>query len=249
MSNSSQGPRQDSQEVALRSHIRTLLLDYALSHLTTDYVAFTEDATAEACTSSRDIFLLIRVPQLLSGNLLPVITCEATNLVLQPTLQEAINTGLQLKEISSYDERWMLDPEASKFLQACFTVIKGSPATARCWEDSPDGVCMILISTKAWFTKHPVDNWRKQRPMSPVLTLRSLRETPKTGSTPLETICPGPTAVLLESLHIHKVPVTRTDNLPQVDLKDALYVHKLVAAYMLLDQCIGTFVWVWVQTS
>ena len=36
-----------TRELALRDHIRTLLLDYSLTHLTTDYVAFTECAVAE----------------------------------------------------------------------------------------------------------------------------------------------------------------------------------------------------------
>ena len=35
------------RELALRSHIRGLLHDYVLTHLTTDYIAFTEDASAE----------------------------------------------------------------------------------------------------------------------------------------------------------------------------------------------------------
>jgi hypothetical protein len=33
-----------NREFALRAHIRNLLLDYALTHLTTDYLKFTEDA-------------------------------------------------------------------------------------------------------------------------------------------------------------------------------------------------------------
>jgi hypothetical protein len=33
-----------NRELALRAHIRNLLLDYALTHLTTDYLKFTEDA-------------------------------------------------------------------------------------------------------------------------------------------------------------------------------------------------------------
>lgn len=36
-----------SRELALRAHIRNLLLDYSLTYLTTDYVTFTENAVSE----------------------------------------------------------------------------------------------------------------------------------------------------------------------------------------------------------
>lgn len=36
-------------EVRLSAHIRHLLLDYVHTHLTTDYIQFTENAVAEVC--------------------------------------------------------------------------------------------------------------------------------------------------------------------------------------------------------
>lgn len=40
----------EDNEYELRAHIRHLLLDYALTHLTTDYVAFTQNAVTEVLT-------------------------------------------------------------------------------------------------------------------------------------------------------------------------------------------------------
>jgi hypothetical protein len=34
------------RELALRAHIRALLLDYCLTHLTTNYITYTENAVA-----------------------------------------------------------------------------------------------------------------------------------------------------------------------------------------------------------
>lgn len=44
-------------ELSVRAHIRNLLLDYALAHLTTNYETSTEDSVAEVCdkfSSTRD---------------------------------------------------------------------------------------------------------------------------------------------------------------------------------------------------
>ena len=40
-------PNGDEEERALREHIRNILYEYAVTHLTTDYVQFTEDAVSE----------------------------------------------------------------------------------------------------------------------------------------------------------------------------------------------------------
>ena len=39
----------DSDERALRAHIHEIMFDYAMEHLTTDYVQFTNDAVSEVC--------------------------------------------------------------------------------------------------------------------------------------------------------------------------------------------------------
>ncbi len=37
----------DDEECALREHIRNILYEYAVTHLTTNYIQFTEDAVSE----------------------------------------------------------------------------------------------------------------------------------------------------------------------------------------------------------
>jgi hypothetical protein len=46
------------EELALRAHIRNLLLDYALTHLTTNYITFTEDKVDEVSPSHRNPFII-----------------------------------------------------------------------------------------------------------------------------------------------------------------------------------------------
>ncbi|KAH8094623.1 hypothetical protein BXZ70DRAFT_349343 [Cristinia sonorae] len=113
---------ENDAEFALRSHIRTLLLDYALTHLTTDYIAFTEDATNE----------------LLASSLQPIATSEPTDLVLQPALPEAICLGLHLNNLPAYEERWPIGQNASGILEACLKRKKGTCISSECWNESPN---------------------------------------------------------------------------------------------------------------
>lgn len=47
----------NERELALRAHIRTLLLDYAFTHLTVNYVQYTEDAVSQVSEVSTPIYL------------------------------------------------------------------------------------------------------------------------------------------------------------------------------------------------
>lgn len=47
----------NERELALRTHIRTLLLDYAFTHLTVNYVQYTEEAVSQVSELSIPLYL------------------------------------------------------------------------------------------------------------------------------------------------------------------------------------------------
>ncbi|TCD70106.1 hypothetical protein EIP91_004835 [Steccherinum ochraceum] len=177
------------QELFLRSHIRGHLLNYALKHLTTDYIAFTEDAAAE----------------LLADSLSPVATSEPTDLIMQPALPEAIRSGLRLKDFDSYEERWTISPEETSYLRKTLDVPRGVLATTRCWRDED----------------HDELFWRAQRPMSPILTLRSLRETPKPGFR-TSTVFPKSLDAIMNDFEINVLSEPEVKTATRIALDDAL---------------------------
>ena len=161
--------------------------------------------------------------QLLSSSLSFIPTHEPTDLVLQPSLSDTIANWLRPKDLRPYDERWQLEPGTTEYLRACLATKKGAPRSVRCWEEpDPNGKLSAFFCNT--FTETSIDHlWQLQRPASPILTLRSLRETPLQRSRPMERTCPGPIDVLVKSLDMQKLLVPRLESPEKVDLKDAMY--------------------------
>ncbi|KZT30993.1 hypothetical protein NEOLEDRAFT_1238155 [Neolentinus lepideus HHB14362 ss-1] len=138
-------------ELKFRQHIRNLLLDYSLTHLTTNYVTFTQDAVAE----------------LLSGCLAPVPLIEPSTLVLPPEPFELLSQRLKLKELVPYEEKWNVASAAvASHILSIFAVKKNvKPPSITCWS-TDDGY------------DHSTSIYRS---MSPILTRRAMRQTPKPG--------------------------------------------------------------------
>ncbi|EMD42186.1 hypothetical protein CERSUDRAFT_90789 [Gelatoporia subvermispora B] len=86
----------------LRNHIRGLLLNYALTHLTTDHVAWTHDAVSELLAESLTI--------------VPTIDPHSVQLPVDPF--DTLSKIWGLPSIEAYEERWSADPEAVRFLKA-----------------------------------------------------------------------------------------------------------------------------------
>lgn len=130
------------RELALRAHIRTLLLDYALTHLTRNYVAYTEHVVSEVglslhtfCSRATPIWL-----QVLGPALHKIPTNDATSLVLEPTLHEQIDSCLRLKCLAAYDEKWVADPQSLAALKKS-VVSRVDPQrtpTMTCWRETDD---------------------------------------------------------------------------------------------------------------
>ncbi|CAL1694190.1 unnamed protein product [Somion occarium] len=162
-------------EVDLRVHIRHLLLNYALTHLTTDYVAFTQNAVSE----------------LLSECLVPVSTVDPMNPILESSIYETLLRMYKLDGLDAYMEQWTTLPKVLQHLKSNLPHERRRQApSTRCWDTDPDDVA-----------------WRSKRPISPILTKRSVLETPKLGRKEGQSFGPESQRQLLNSFKFSTVDV------------------------------------------
>ncbi|TFK56839.1 hypothetical protein OE88DRAFT_1730282 [Heliocybe sulcata] len=105
--------------------------------------------------------------ELLSDCLGPVPLIEPNTLVLPPEPFEVLSRQLKLRELPCYEEKWNLaGAEAASRIRNALTIRKNSkPPSVTCWS-TDDGY--------DYFTSI-------YRPMSPILTRRAMRQTPKLG--------------------------------------------------------------------
>lgn len=164
---------------------------------------------------------------MLSEGLSPVSTFDSTQLILEPSLPEAIQTGLRLDHIPVYDERWYFDHNVSQYLKASFIFIKGTPVTKRCWEEDLSGTHFVVKEVTVSSELLLGHIWKLQQPMSPILTKASRRETPQLGSRRAQHACPDSQVALVKSVGMRKLPVPQIGQTPEVDIGEALYAHIL----------------------
>ncbi|KAF8492671.1 hypothetical protein JB92DRAFT_3100288 [Gautieria morchelliformis] len=137
------------KERALRAHIRKLLLRYALTHLTINYVDYTRTEVSE----------------LLSDCLSVVPLDDPTSLVLPVDPFEQLYQKLKIEDQKPYDQTWTVADETRQWVQDTLGNGNGrEPPTDRCWRTVDEST----------YT-NPV------RPMSPILTTRAIRQTPRIG--------------------------------------------------------------------
>ncbi|KAI0094483.1 hypothetical protein BDY19DRAFT_22568 [Irpex rosettiformis] len=127
------------REIALRAHIRTLLLDYALSHLTENYVDHTEAFVSQ-----------VLVPTL---GVLP--TSDPTLPILEPSLYDQLNSSLKIGRLPAYNEKWSTDSQSLSLIKYNFAATRQSqdvPSSA-CWREdtfSPmERISSLVLSRKA----------------------------------------------------------------------------------------------------
>ncbi|KIM77149.1 hypothetical protein PILCRDRAFT_825707 [Piloderma croceum F 1598] len=178
----------DSQhELELRGHIRYLLLDYAKTHLTTNYLNFSEDAVSE----------------LLSECLCIVPTTDPHSLTLPEDSFQALSRTLGLPDLKPWDEIWPADRNGIQLLRKSLT-FSGKPRVERCWDDEDE------FNYNSWI----------YRPMSPILTTRAIRDTPKLGSSVALKSIPKSQDDVLKSFK--RVDSEVIEEPPRAKLEDAL---------------------------
>ncbi|KAH7914519.1 hypothetical protein BJ138DRAFT_1123411 [Hygrophoropsis aurantiaca] len=110
-----------TDELRLRTHIRQLLSKYVKSHITTDYMRFTEDALEE----------------LFCQNFYAVPMADSTSIMLPPDPLDTLFRSLDSANLERYDERWAADANAVQLIKKIF-IGKGQVRSDLCWrEDDP----------------------------------------------------------------------------------------------------------------
>ncbi|KAL4266739.1 hypothetical protein AB1N83_004047 [Pleurotus pulmonarius] len=127
--------------VQLRDHINGLLLDYALTHITTDYIQFTEAAVSH----------LLSDLQIIPAH-------DPRSLVLPVDPFDTLTRTYRLTDLKPHEERWTASAaETLEYLKSVVKVPQGLPRSERAWLDDGDDRTHItqyfldepLISRKA----------------------------------------------------------------------------------------------------
>ncbi|OCH95750.1 hypothetical protein OBBRIDRAFT_822683 [Obba rivulosa] len=178
-----------SEDHALCDHIRGLLLSYALTHLTTDHVAWTHDATSELLTET-----LAFVP-----------TTDPHSLQLPVDPFDMLSQKWGLSKLEPYGERWNADPKAVDFMKSKLDHMRSKTKSTEIWIEDSDDV--------------DFECWQHKRPLSPVLTSQAIRQTPRLGMRPIADTVPLTRQDLLTRNGICSVRIDEeTERLISVDI-------------------------------
>ncbi|TBU49345.1 hypothetical protein BD309DRAFT_851840 [Dichomitus squalens] len=119
-------------ELELRAHVHSLMTEYALQHLTTNYVTWTQDSVAN----------------LLSESLAYAPTRSPTDVFLTKDPFEYLCQKWGLSKLDVYEERWVVeDVKTLSYLKREMDVLRSGGATERVWKDGSDGMCLIHRSS------------------------------------------------------------------------------------------------------
>ncbi|KAF5389727.1 hypothetical protein D9757_006002 [Collybiopsis confluens] len=163
----------------LREHIRQLLYDYAIEHLTTNHVRFTEQAVTE----------------LLSESLYP---CPMTDTFSVRLPEDPFDVLTRLYSLdclgpSEFEEEPSRLPEVVQYLRKFFTTLK-----------LPNGVECRSYRAVDCEDKYATPEER----FEPILSRRARRETPRPGLNPIRASLNIPHAAFLQSARVNAlVPV------------------------------------------
>ena len=224
------------RELELRAHIHDLLYEYALTHITSDYKAFTYQASHEEsklnphCLSTH-----FQALQILSASLFLIPTREQTSLALEPTLTEQIVDALHLSDLPPFHEQLNADDQVGQYIKAFLDSASawrrarsGRSRSERCWLEDYDGE---QHSSFHWHTgSHAFQDDKFCRPISPILTMRAIRNTPKLGRKTAQQHVVGPTSFLLRRCSIEHLDTSQTDaelaeaEKVEENINDVLYV-------------------------
>ncbi|KAJ7063510.1 hypothetical protein C8F01DRAFT_1133304 [Mycena amicta] len=138
----------DSESAA--GHIRALLLDYAIEHITTDYIQFTEQAVSD----------------LWRQYLHPILAVDPNSLILPPDPFDTLTRVYALPSLAPFQEKFHSTPNAVQYIKKVLAQNpKKPPSTTAALEEHPPETHVPLY-----------------RPISPVLSARARRETPRLGA-------------------------------------------------------------------
>ena len=110
----------EDNEIELRAHIRHLLLDYALTHLTTDYVVYTQSAVAEVriLVGTHILGYPYRLErQLLLDILVSVPTVDPTNPQFESSIYNTLRKLKGYQSVEQYNENLPCTSKSAAYLK------------------------------------------------------------------------------------------------------------------------------------
>ncbi|KAJ7739636.1 hypothetical protein DFH07DRAFT_839946 [Mycena maculata] len=140
----------DTDEHNLRIHIRQLLLNYAVTHFTADYIQLTEQAVTDLWCQ-----YLTEIP-----------TADPGSILLPKDPFDTLTRIHDLGSVEAFQEKFQSTPNAIQYIKKLIKPRTGKPKSER-----------VSFHESSFESHIPVC-----RPMSPILTTRAIRETPKPGS-------------------------------------------------------------------
>jgi hypothetical protein len=162
--------------------------------------------------------------QLLSECLCIVPTTDPHSLTLPEDSFQALSRTLGLSDLKPWDEIWPADRNGIQLLRESLT-FSGKPRVKRCWDDEDE--CVLFSDSNIQYDDEThglvvdYNSWI-YRPMSPILTTRAIRDTPKLGSSVALKLIPKSQDDVLKSFK--RVDSEVIEEPPRAKLEDALWV-------------------------
>ncbi|KAG1730675.1 uncharacterized protein EDB91DRAFT_1252534 [Suillus paluster] len=186
-------------ELTVRNHIRQTFLPYVRKHITRDHVAYTEFKIEQIFTESLDFVPL----------------ADPHALVLPPDPLDALAKYLEDLDLS-VDERYTTDGETVRKLKLTLKTIVGEGRELRsetCWQEDD------------YMYTHLADIYR---PMTPILTNRARKQTPKPGSNVLRASLPRSQPALFEHIGVKSIIVEKIEEPDVPNLEEVLNLRPTI---------------------
>ncbi|KAK0230465.1 hypothetical protein IW262DRAFT_1291584 [Armillaria fumosa] len=191
----------NEEECALREHIRNILYEYAVTHLTVDYIQFTEDAVSEV----KDI---LTVPMLLSQALVVVPLHDKNSIRLPTDPFLSLMQRYRFGDLEPYREKFQVLPDVLQYLKNVMKVNYGPTKNEKVAHE---------------FSTNDKEDFVVHEPLSPKLNRKSRRATPHPGSSGSLTSVPQSRTAFLRSRSIKPISLEGFDD-PKVSPAEVLYV-------------------------
>ncbi|KAG1846225.1 hypothetical protein DFJ58DRAFT_799542 [Suillus subalutaceus] len=186
-------------ELTVRNHIRQTFLPYVRKHITRDHVAYTEFKLEQIFTESLDFVPL----------------ADPHALVLPPDPLDTLAGSLKNLDLS-FDERLTTDGDTVRRLKSLLKTIVGEGRELRseaCWREEDHMYTRIA---------------EIYRPMTPILTNRARKQTPKAGTNALRASLPRTWPAQLDHTGVKSVVVPPIEDSDVPNLEEVLDVRPTI---------------------
>ncbi|KAG1813861.1 uncharacterized protein BJ212DRAFT_1364133 [Suillus subaureus] len=186
-------------ELTVRTHIRQTFLPYVRKHITRDHVSYTEFKLEQIFTESLDFAPL----------------ADPHALVLPPDPLDTLAGSLKNLDLS-FDERLTTDGDTIRKLKSSLKTIVGEGRELRseaCWREEDHMYARVA---------------EIYRPMTPILTNRARKQTPKAGANALRASLPRTWPAQFEHTGVKSVVVAQIEDSDVPNLEEVLNVRPTI---------------------